>query len=386
MKRWLWPVLWCAPLAASLGIMAWTMGGILGGPLVPVRAATVVPPALDMVMFLGENPIAIDPIPMRVDVACGPEELGRYAGWVAGPVTGESEPQARARTLHAARLPDRLVDVPEWLTYNETHRVARVNLAKEAFWHTWRGLEMAERAEGRPSEHRDQTLAALAESRVSLNAAIETEDGTFHVRDLLRTSLKEFYLGQKEISWTASAYVRYLPPQTSWQNRYGERFSFDDLVEEIMRRPLTGESCGGSHLIMALTKVARVDRYVTILDPRVRERLTTYLRDKVSEAVESQLDDGSWPMHWSPTGFIGRSGEFTPEPTDTGKVAIAGHLLEWFHLLPGDLKPPVQSVRAATLWMWSTLRSSPQATVTKEFCPYTHAVVSLDLAASGPAQ
>jgi hypothetical protein len=385
-KRWLWPVLWLVLLAASLGVMAWTLGGILGGPFAPERAATARPPAPEMVMLLGNDPFAIAPIPVRVDVTYDPADLMRSADWIARPVGGEAESKARSRTLHAARLPFRPADLPEWLDRDELNRVSRVKLAKQAFRRTWRGLEMAELADGDGTEHRDQTLAALAESGVALNAPIDAEDGTFEVRDLLRTSLGEFHLGQKEISWTATAYISYLPPQTTWQNRYGEQFSFNDLVEEIMRRPLTQESCGGIHLVMALTKAARVARELTILDLGLRGRLDGYLRVKVAEAVDAQLDDGSWPLCWSPTGSVWPDGESTPEPNDTTRVAITGHLLEWFHLLPADLKPPTRTVKAGTLWMCSKLRSSSKDMVTKDFCPYTHAVVSLDLAASAPAR
>jgi hypothetical protein len=385
-NRWFWPLLWLVLLVASLGVMAWTLGGIIGGPFAPVWAATAVPTEPDLVMLLGNFPYAIEPIPVRVDIDCDPADLVRLAGWATAPVDGEAEPQARARTLHAARLPVRPADVPEWLLRNEARRVTHVKLAKQAFWHTWRGLEMAESAERERTEHRDQTLAALAESGVPLDAKVEAEAGTFQVRDLLRTSLSEFHLGQEEISWTATAYICYLPPQTTWQNRFGEQFSFDRLVEEIMQRSLTRESCGGIHLILALTKIARVDRKLSILDPGVRGRLASYLRDKVSEAVDSQSDDGSWPLCWSATGSVPARDEFSRETNDTTRVATTGHLLEWFHLLPEDLKPPARSVKAATLWMCSKLRSSSKDTVTKNFCPYTHVVVSLNLAASVPAR
>jgi len=136
---------------------------------------------------------------------------------------------------------------------------------------------------------------------------------------------------------------------------------------------------------MALTKAARVDQDVTtILDPEVRERLVGYLRGKVSEAVGSQLEDGSWPSCWSPSGSVPPEWEYTPEPTDTVKVTITGHLLEWFHLLPEDLKPPAGTVKAGTVWMCSKLRSAPRESAIEDFCPYTHAVVSLYFAASAP--
>ena len=371
-------------VVASLGVMAWTASSF---GIMPWAAQ--VPPAqaeTDVVLLLGDNPFDIKFDPVRVDVPCDRVDRERYAGWIASPVEGESEKSARSRKLHAARILSLSGDTPDWLIRYQKSYVTHVKLPKQAVWHTWRGLEMAESDTGSPTEHRDQTLAALAEFGVPLSAAIESEDGTFHVYDLLRTSLGEFHLDQEEISWTATAYACYLPPQTTWWNRYGEPFSFDRLVEEILRRPLTGESCRGTHLVMALTKIAKVDRELGILDPKIRGRLVSYLRGKLSEAVASQLDDGSWPLCWSPSGFAVRDAKSMPEDTDINQIMVTGHLLEWFHLLPGDLKPPARSVKAGTLWTQSKLRSSSKETVSEGFCPYTHAVVCLDLAAGSPTQ
>jgi hypothetical protein len=385
MNRSFRPGLYIVLVATLLGVVAWTLAGVVDGPLAFAPKASTGVPAPEMVDLLGNAPIVTQPIPVRVGVACDPADLARCAAWIAGPVKDEDEPKARTRALHAGRLPIGSTDISGWLERDEYDRVTGVKLAKRGFWHTWRGFEMAEKDDGTPTEHRDQTLAALAESGIRLDVPLEAEDGTFEVRDLLRTSLDEFHLGQEEISWTASAYIAYLPPQTTWRNRYGERFSFDRLVEEIMQRSLTKESCGGTHLVMALTKAARVDHeLMAILDPDVRERLVGYLRGKVSEAVGSQLEDGSWPHCWSPSGSVLPEGEFTTEPTDKAAVTITGHLLEWFHLLPEDLKPPAGTVKAGTVWMSSKLRSAPRESVTESFCPYTHAVVSLVLAASAP--
>jgi hypothetical protein len=389
MNRWFWPGLYIVLTATSLGVVAWTLAGVVDGPLGFAPKASTGVPAPQMVDLLGNAPIVTQPIPVRVGVACDPADLARCSAWIAGPVKDEDEPTARSRVLHAARLPIAPTNISGWLERDELDfkRVTRVKLVKRGFWHTWRGFEMAEKDDGKSTEHRDQTLAALAESGVGLNAPLEAENGTFEVRDLLRTSLNEFHLGQEEISWTASAYIAYLPPQTTWQNRYGERFSFDRLVEEIMQRSLAKESCGGTHLVMALTKAARVDQDVmTILDPKVRERLVGYLRGKVSEAVGSQLEDGSWPHCWSPSGSVPPEFEYTPEPTDKARVTITGHLLEWFHLLPEGLKPSAGTVKAGTVWIRSKLRSATKESVTEDFCPYTHAVVSLYFATSDPTR
>lgn len=349
------------------------------------RPASVGEPSVDeLVSLLGNNPLVIKPTPMRLDIVCDPGKLEEYASWMAGPVSGESEPNARARGMHLIKLPFKAAEAVDWRERDEQGRVVRVRVPKEAFQFSWRGLEMAE--EGARTEHRDQLLATLAESGVPLDAILEADGVHRPVRDLLATSLKEFHLGQGEISWTASAYIYYLPPQASWSNRLGERYTFDDLAEEIMGRPFNEESCGGTHLVSTLAKLVIADRELKFLGPGVRRRLDGYLRAVVDEAVASQAGDGSWPMRWSSKGFLDRPGYFTPETTDLARVTVTGHLLECFHLLPEALKPPRRTAQAAALWINDHLERAGKSAFVEQFCPYTHAVGSLNLAASHPTR
>lgn len=343
--------------------------------------------AAELVEMLGDNAhnIRIDRI--AVDLPCDRAELDRYISWVAAPGPNESSSRFRSRQLHAARLVAVFGGTPEWVLRRQSplmdpvklRPVDHVKLHAEDFLLTWRGLEAAETASGERTEHRDQTLSALAELGIELNSTIESKDGILRVADLLAASINEFHLDQKEISWTLSAYASYLPPQTVWWNRYGEEFSFDTAVQEMMERKLNRESCRGLHLVTALTRILRVDRDVSILAPEVRERLNAYVRGKLSEAIEAQLEDGSWPLLWSRSGFLDVF-EYTPEATDINRVMVSGHLLEWFHMLPKDIKPPANVVRDGSLWVLRTLRSAPAEAINKEFCPYTHALRSLYIA------
>ncbi|MDG3005992.1 hypothetical protein [Paludisphaera mucosa] len=371
-------------IAASLGVMAWTTSSLgIHASTAQNRGAEA---GADTVLLLGDNPYKISFDPVRVDPPWDPAEMERFLGWIADPIETDPRNTSLSRMSHAARLLSLSGRDPAWLKRERKTYVTRVKLPKQSIWRTWRGLEVAESAEGKPTEHRDQTLAALAESGVPLSAVIESEDGDFHVYDLLRTSLHEFHLDQEEISWTAAAYIRYLPPQTTWQNRYGEQFSLDHLAEEMLRRPLPRASCAGTHLVMVLTEFAKVDRGLGILSSNVRSRLVAYLRSKLSQAVDSQLDDGSWTHCWSPSDLVEGLDVFTPADTDVNRVTATGHLLEWFHLLPEDLKPPARTVESGTVWIRSILRSTPKETVAEAFCPYTHAIVSLNLAAPPPTR
>jgi hypothetical protein len=107
--------------------------------------------------------------------------------------------------------------------------------------------------------HRDLFLATFAELGLPLSTPLNIATGSFTLRDLLRDSVANFDLQQQEIVWTAVAYCLYLPPQNRWQNRDEMWFTFDDLANELLHRPLREGTCGGAHLLFAMTFLARVD-------------------------------------------------------------------------------------------------------------------------------
>ena len=82
-------------------------------------------------------------------------------------------------------------------------------------------------------QHRDQTLAAFGELGLPLSHPLNLGDRPASLRDVLRDSIANFHPRQEEIAWTAMAYALYLPPIRAWVNRYGERFTFDDLADEL---------------------------------------------------------------------------------------------------------------------------------------------------------
>lgn len=374
-------------LSCTLCVLATSLGVALASLYTLESAEKTAPerpsyPVAELVEMLGRSPVMVPFDRMALDLPCDCEELSGYISFVSAPGPTESGSPSRSRKLHAGRLVAISGGTPDWIVDHESSIVLKhVKLGAEDFLTTWRGLETATLANGDRSEHRDQTLSALAELDVSLNGTIETREGRLPVADLLATSVSEFHLDQKEMSWTASALASYLPPQTIWWNRYGEEYSFDALVQEMMARKLNRESCRGLHLVMALTKILRIDQKGTILAPEVREALNAYVHGKLAEAVESQFEDGSWPLLWSRSGFSDVLGyEYTPKDSNVNRVLVTGHILQWFQLLPKDMKPPVDVVQTGSLWVLNNLRSVPRKTINKEFCPYMHAVLSLYIA------
>ena len=107
--------------------------------------------------------------------------------------------------------------------------------------------------------------------------------------DVLLESLANFSFDQKDVAWTVMAYVTYLPPQTTWENRFGERTSFSDVVNILLRKDLNKESCAGTHILEALVCIEDADRIQPILDDFSRQRIDASVAELGEErdAVQS---------------------------------------------------------------------------------------------------
>ena len=228
--------------------------------------------------------------------------------------------------------------------------------------------------------HRDQTLAAFGELGIPLTHPIAVAGRTLALREVLRDSLANFHLKQRELAWTALAYALYLPPSREWINRYGESYSFDLLVEELLGRPPGGGSCGGTHDLYALCILSRCDGQFPILSVAVRARLNAHLQRYVDEAIRTQRSDGSWPanLNLDPASRSTWSGP-TPGGSESGGVTMTGHLAEWFLYLPADLRPADTDgvLRAAGRWLNDALHAAGEDDKTRNFCPFSHATCVL---------
>lgn len=222
--------------------------------------------------------------------------------------------------------------------------------------------------------HRDQCVATLADLGIPLSFGLSIGDRHFVLRDALRDSISNFHLKQNELEWTSIAYAAYLPPTAEWVNRYGERYTFDDLVQELLDRPLYEASCGGAHILIALTKLYCCDAQECVLAPSTRERLARYLRECASYAAQAQEGDGSWsPASWRRALQLPqRDGAATEEFAD--RLLLTGHIAEWLLCLPEELFDSEFSLKRAGVWLMKAVRSSTAEDQHGLFCSYSHAV------------
>jgi hypothetical protein len=235
--------------------------------------------------------------------------------------------------------------------------------------------------------HRDQVLAAFGELGIPLTQPLRFPDTTLSLREVLRDSLANYHAGHEELMWTGLAYALYLPPRSSWLNRYGERTSFDDLAAELLARPLDQSPCAGTHLLYTLTVLARADRQEPVLTEPVRERLGQRLRQARDVALATQEPDGSWPLDWNRAllADMGNKPVWVDVNARGNRLLATGHLAEWLLYLPEDLAVPDSCLRRAGWWLYEQLRIATPDQVLGNFCPYTHAARVL-LLTSGPEE
>jgi hypothetical protein len=220
--------------------------------------------------------------------------------------------------------------------------------------------------------HRDVVLAALAEVGSPLNQPLTlAQDRAVTLADLLRDSLAIFHLDRGELAWTAVAYALYLPPRSHWHDREGRRYTFDDLADALMQDQLGETSCGGAHVLHALTILLRADADHAVLSRDSRERLRRHLEDSVATAVAAQHADGYWTIAWHQWPMPPMRVADTPAT----RLLATGHLLEWLTYLPPDLHPNASVYQSAAAWLLSTL--TPTQAGAADYCATVHALCAL---------
>jgi hypothetical protein len=227
--------------------------------------------------------------------------------------------------------------------------------------------------------HRDQNLAALAELGLPLSISLDVENKAFLLRDVLKDSIANFHLQQKELEWTGLAYALYLPPLTGWANKYGERYTFDDLVGELLARRLSGASCGGAHLLYTLTMIWRADQETELLSESVRRLVRERLERYTQLVVSAQHPEGWWSADWfSGSEFEVRSDEPSPPPTTPQqRLIITGHLAEWMLYNPINFRERDELLVGASRWLLAYLKDLGRPPVSVQVCPCTHAICVL---------
>jgi len=221
------------------------------------------------------------------------------------------------------------------------------------------GVRVRTQEGSQSTPHFDHTLACLAETGTSLDFPVHTPRGETNVRALVEQSMRDFSLNQVEYEWSGIVFALFQANNQPWISKEGQQITFDRLARRMMREELPHGVCFGNHRLHTLTMFLRVDDQQQILSPEVRREVIGFLKAATAMLVKNQHDDGFWSRDWpteKPT-----SSEPSKDDSDDlpGRIIATGHALEWWALVPADLKdellPPRETLQRAASWLYRTV-------------------------------
>ena len=259
-------------------------------------------------------------------------------------------------------------------------KTARQFFGKSPLSETWHGVRYALYDEHSVNvdlgeAHPDQCLSIFASLDLPLSTPVRLKSGSFTLKDMLSESmnsfdLRHFDIGQREITWSAMAFAKYVPPQTSWTNESGAEINFSKIVDALLKIDLNSQKCGGTHVFEALMLMEKADRKMPILDEPTRSRLNAWLKTTIEQIVKSQRADGSWSKAWCE----GVRDESEPMSPFQMSFLVTGHLLEILNKLDATLRPEPKVYVKAAQWITNSVNSVEIQPNGFWVCPFTHAV------------
>lgn len=193
--------------------------------------------------------------------------------------------------------------------------------------------------------HPNQFLAILTMSELPADYTFKTSvNGQVSIKEMLRNAQMEVN-DREEITWTLWALSRYLPVDSEWNNKFGDPWSIERLVQIQTYAEPNDAACGGTHGLFALS-LARNAYLATGQQPRgIWFEADQKIRRYVASARSLQNSDGSLS-----TKYFGGPG-YSPE---FGKrLATGGHVLEF--LMVGARDADLQQT-----WLRNAVRSVAQ--------------------------
>lgn len=229
--------------------------------------------------------------------------------------------------------------------------------------------------------HVGQTLSVLGELGISSSHLLRMPEGVGSIRDVVNDMTATFNFNQ-EIYWTTTALAFYLPPQTEWTNKFGHRFSFDDLTTKLTASPV-GEAgpCGGAHALYALAVLLQVNDRHSVLSPSSQRTAKAYLLRAAQELEQSQHPDGSWDDLWTSRQLAQAKsiGQKLLAPESSRGVWITGHHLEWMAIVPAELRTSDDRLRRAARYVLRETERVSTEMLRDESCRFSHGLRAIQL-------
>jgi len=224
--------------------------------------------------------------------------------------------------------------------------------------------------ENRAEGHFGQLVMVLGEAGVPLDAPVTTVSGRCGtVADLLQDMTMRFGW-TSELPFAACALALWLPPETTWIDQFGNRYSFDELVERLMAIRRGEGPCGGCHVPYAVVTILGVDRQYPVLSASVRQRSLEWLGELSAHLEETQCPEGGWDGAWA----RGERVRLIYGDKVLDRLTVTGHHLEWIALAPASVRPSKPTVSRAVAAFVHDVDALPPISVRpfKSILPCSH--------------
>ncbi len=168
--------------------------------------------------------------------------------------------------------------------------------------------------------HEGQLLAMYAQARVRSNQPISVEGYDFTVQNLIDRE-QATCVGNTELTFKLIGLAHYLGSDATWQCNQGEQWSIERLIQEEIRQPINGVTCGGTHRLMGMSYAVRRRMQDGLPIDGQFARAAKYTADYRDFAFQMRNPDGTF------------STDFFRSRRDQGdmdrKLKTTGHILEW---------------------------------------------------------
>lgn len=216
--------------------------------------------------------------------------------------------------------------------------------------------------------HWGQTLSVLAESGLSLDYPIEPRGGSSTIQKVLDDLVANFSLSG-ETEWAVSALALYRAHNTSWTNKLGHTYSFNQVAKHLIEKPVGHGTCTGTHVLYALAIIRQAGIKRGVLSAEVLNDVNSYLRDASARLERTQLDSGAWNPGWS------ESAAASPRvirPLD--EIWVTGHHLDWMALVPHNLRVPDEAIENACHFVINQTNVTSEREVSEQPCHFFHGI------------
>lgn len=187
--------------------------------------------------------------------------------------------------------------------------------------------------------------------------------------DLIRDCLQNFQLREVsdvEPEWATTAIALYLPPISSWKNRWGDWVTLDGLARFLLRRQQGGSACVGTHALFAGAVLAQMHRRFSLLSAETAAGLDALFAKTVSSLTRAQRPDGSWGGDWS-------GGRSAHAESSELALLVTGHVLESLMYIPPHHRVPDDVAARGLGFLLKAVEAASESDVASHYCPYSHA-------------